>query len=368
MVLNIWRLDVDNSTFSMIDTLDMASSIIWIERYQDLGEFELYLSAEPEYVDMFTDGEIFITKADSARGMYVEKVQLTEDTENGDYLTITGRSAEVMMLWRVMPYTNFQDSEQFGRYTAERIIRDIINTWLVNNSVIFTNDNAIDFLSLEESHGWTDYTERQFTGKTVFSVVQDLCSSFGYGFRFAWTGSGFEIQLYKGTDRSYGQTDNTYVIFSPDFNNLTSSEYVKDSTNYYNSAICAGQGEGADRTVVYVYAQDTTGFKRRVFWVDARQSAGEGSAYRKQLSEQGKAAISEKKRVETFTGEVFTSGSYVYGVDYALGDKVAVENNYGIKGSARVVEITEVEDGEGYRLIPTLSEWTILPTEDNGNE
>ena len=96
-----------------------------------------------------------------------------------------------------------------------------MTTWLINDSVIFTNDNAIPFLSIEESHGWEDYTERQFTGKTVLDVLRDLCGSFAYGFRFAWTGSGFEFQLYQGTDRSFGQTENTYVIFSPDFNNLT---------------------------------------------------------------------------------------------------------------------------------------------------
>lgn len=367
MVLDIWRLDVDNSTFSKIDIIDTATSVIWIERYQDLGQFELYISALPRWVDEFANNEIFITKQGSTCAMYVESVKLTENTEEGDYLTITGRSAEVMMLWRSMPYSNFQDSQQLGRFTAERIIRDIMTTWLINDSVIFTNDNAIPFLSIEESHGWEDYTERQFTGKTVLDVLRDLCGSFAYGFRFAWTGSGFEFQLYQGTDRSFGQTENTYVIFSPDFNNLTSSEYIKDNSNYYNSAICAGQGEGAERMLVYCYPENTTGFKRRTLWVDARQSAGEGTTYRKQLKAQADGALAEHKQFESFTGEVFTEGSYRYGVDYSLGDKVAVENNYGIKGSARVVEVTEVEDAEGYRLIPTLSEWTILPTEEDDN-
>lgn len=368
MVINVWKLDVENNTFDMLASLDMASSVIWIERYQDYGQFELYISAEPEWVDMFTDGDIFLTKAGSERGMYVETIKLTEDEESGNYLTITGRSAELMMLWRAMPFSNFQDSEQFGRYTAERIIRDVMERWLINDSVIFTNDDAIDFLSIEASHGWEDYTERQFTGKTVYQVVQDLCSSFQYGFKFVWTGSGFEFQLYKGIDRSFDQTENSYVIFSPDFNNLTSSEYLRDSSDYYNSAIVAGQGEGLDRVLVFCYPQDITGFKRRTIWADARQSAGEGNTYKAQLKAQGDAVISEHRKLESFVGEVFTEGSFKYGTDYKLGDKVAVENNYGIRGSARVVEITEVEDAEGYRLIPTLSEWTILPTEEEDNE
>jgi hypothetical protein len=41
-----------------------------------------------------------------------------------------------------------------------------------------------------------------------------------------------------------------------------------------------------------------------------------------------------------------------------------VKNAYGMSASATVTEITEVEDSEGYRLVPTLSEWTITPTEE----
>ena len=50
--------------------------------------------------------------------------------------------------------------------------------------------------------------------------------------------------------------------------------------------------------------------------------------------------------------------------DYFIGDKVAVKNAYGMSASATVTEVTEVEDSEGYRLVPTLSEWTITPTEE----
>ena len=84
MVLDIWRLDVD-STFEKIDIIDTATSVIWIERYQDLGQFELYISALPRWVDEFTNNEIFITKQGSSCAMYVESVKLRRTPKEGDY-------------------------------------------------------------------------------------------------------------------------------------------------------------------------------------------------------------------------------------------------------------------------------------------
>jgi hypothetical protein len=50
---------------------------------------------------------------------------------------------------------------------------------------------------------------------------------------------------------------------------------------------------------------------------------------------------------------------YIYGVDYNLGDKVAIKNEYGVTGAATVTEMTEVEDESGYQVRPTLSEWSV---------
>ena len=367
VILQAWKLDTENNTFSHELDIDYATSIIWIQRYQDVGEFELYVRATAELIDLFKN-EIFLIRSDSTYGMYVETVKLTTSVEDGDYLTVTGRSAELMTLWRVIQLKSYTSAS----ITAEYIIRECLTTALIQSGPIFTSDNFIPFLSLETAHGWTDYVQRQFTGKRLYDIIQDLCITFGYGFRFVWNGAGFEVQLYKGTDRSYGQSENSYVIFSPAFDNLTSTEYIKDSSDYYNTAIIAGQGEGRERFTAYVFTDNNIEFKRRTLWIDARNSSknqdgGEltDNQYRKQLQEQGRAAISEHKKSESFIGEVFTQGSFQYGVDYFLGDKVAVENEYGITGNATVTEITEVEDESGYRLVPTLSDWTVNEIEED---
>ena len=353
MILYVWKLE--NDTFTKIKVIDNATSVIWVKRFNAVGNFELYIRASTELLELFT-GDIFITRDESNVGMYVEKVQLNTDSENGDYLVITGRSAECILSWRVVMRVVYSSEST----TAEYIIRNSIDKTLISD--IIPNNN-ISWLTLGEDHEWQDYITRQYTGKNVLDIVQDLCVTYNYGFEFEWNGSGFTINLYKGTDRSYDQTENTYIVFSPEFENLGNTEYIQDTMNYANGAIIGGEGEGTERKFAIVLPQGITGFNRRMIYIDARQSSSDDlteSQYTDMLIAQGKEELEQRKITTSFNGEILNYNNYTYGVDYNLGDKVSIINEYGIRGNATITEITEVEDDTGYRLIPTLSEWETV--------
>ena len=353
MILYVWKLE--NDTFTKIKVIDNATSVIWVKRFNAVGNFELYIRASTELLELFK-GDIFITRDESNVGMYVEKVQLNTDSENGDYLVITGRSAECILSWRVVMRIVYSSEST----TAEYIIRNSIDKTLISD--IIPNNN-ISWLTLGEDHEWQDYITRQYTGKNVLDIVQDLCVTYNYGFEFEWNGSGFTINLYKGTDRSYDQTDNTYIVFSPEFENLGNTEYIQDTMNYANAAIIGGEGEGTERKFAVVLPQGITGFNRRMIYIDARQSSSDDlteSQYTDMLIAQGKEELEQRKITTSFNGEILNYNNYTYGVDYNLGDKVSIINEYGIRGNATITEITEVEDDTGYKLIPTLSEWETV--------
>lgn len=359
----IYALKLNNDTFERVAVIDNATSVIWVKRFNAVGEFELYIKASDELLQLF-EGDTFLIRPDSDVGMYVEKKFLKTDEENGDYLTVSGRSVEVVMLWRIIERAVYKSSAS----TAESIIRAEFTKHLIYSSVII-NPGAIPWISIEESHGWEDYVTRQFTGKSLLDIVQDLCVTYNYGFQFHWTGSGFEFQLYKGTDRSFDQSENTFVIFSPEFENLGSTEYTFDTSNYANGAIIGGEGEGNARTFVWVMPDGVEGFKRRVIYIDARNTSSDNgelteNEYKKMLAEQAKEALELRKVTTEFNGEILNVNNYTYGVDYKLGDKVAIENAYGVRGNATITEITEVEDETGYKLVPTLSDWTVVNYEE----
>lgn len=59
------------------------------------------------------------------------------------------------------------------------------------------------------------------------------------------------------------------MIFNVDYDNVTNREFISDISEYKNTAIVAGQGEGAERRIRYV-GNENSGLERYELFVDAR--------------------------------------------------------------------------------------------------
>lgn len=357
MTLYIWKFDYEEKRFYKYTIIDNATSVIWITRFNQAGEFEIYIPASNELLSLFSEANVIITREDTDRIMICEAVKLTTDAENGDYLTITGRSIESIIGRRIVAHQTILDT------TAESGIQKLLVQNIIGSGTAMRN---ISFFKMGIMHGWQDSIERQITGKNLLDAISDICQTYNYGFKLTFdeTCENLVFDTYKGVDRSLGQNTNTHVIFSPEFENLGNTEYTADRTNYCNWVYCAGEGEGTDRKVGQVAEILEPGIGVYEKWVDARNTSsnnGEISQqdYMKMLREQASEEISLSKVIKKFGGEILNVNAYKYGVDYNLGDKVSVVNEYGIQGSATITEISEVEDETGYRLVPTLSEWNI---------
>ncbi len=53
----------------------------------------------------------------------------------------------------------------------------------------------------------------------------------------------FVFELYAGFDRSYDQTENPYVIFSPKFENIINSNYIESKASLKTVTLVGGEGE-----------------------------------------------------------------------------------------------------------------------------
>lgn len=70
------------------------------------------------------------------------------------------------------------------------------------------------------------------------------------------------------------------------------------------------------------------------------------------LFQRGQTKIEEFGIKETFEGVVFPDVTFLYKKDYDLGDVVTVENEYGISAAARITEVIESVDENGYTVLP----------------
>lgn len=350
------ELTVLNTSFEEVDVVDAFESMIWTDRYNTPGDFELYTLVDLNLLSLLQKG-YYLTKEDSEHVMVIEDRKIDTDLETGDHFTVSGRSLESILDRRIIwTQTILDGTLQNG---VERLLNEnVINPSLPERKIpnfIFekTNDSYIDGLKLSA----------QYTGDNLLEVITDICETSKIGFQITLNDQKqLVFKLYNGTDRSTDQIQNPHVIFAPDQDNMVSSNYSESDQPFKNVTLVAGEDEGvgiARRTTV---VGSVSGFERRELFTDARdiQSETEGgnkiddATYLSLLEQRGYEKLFENQRDISFEPSVDTTYEYDYGVDYFMGDIVTAENEYGVGGRARIIEYIYSEDTTGHREYPTF--------------
>lgn len=350
--------NIHDEAGTWIGMIESPTSAIWTERYNTPGEFEIYTPATQELFELLLPGRYegtaraaapietvhFITRPDRNTVMLVERIELTTDDEEDDFIRIKGRAASCLLDRRIV----WKQTSLSGRV-------DMAIYRLVRENAINPEDEARRLpLLMDAPNVLADTISAQYTGAGLLEAVKDITAAYGLGFRVVTDGRSIitlRLELYKGADKSLAQTANSPVIFSPDFENLSASAYAFDMEKYKNVALVAGEGEGTARKQA---AQgQAAGMARREMYVDARDmSTNDGEIseedYTAQLKARGEEKLAERDVAEAFGGEVDTGNTFVIGVDYDVGDIVTVVNEYGVRADARVSDVSECWDESGY--------------------
>ena len=344
-------LYVLDKSFKPIAIVDSASSVIWANRYYDTGDFEIYIRASYKNLEIFQE-EYYVKRMGCEMVGIIEKIKLTTDVENGDYLTISGRCLKSIVGRRII----WNQTNLSGK--VETILRQLINDNIINP----TNPaRAIPGMKLGPIRGFTETAEIQATGENLLEKIVEICKACGIGWRVIMDEEGqMVIDFYRGENRSYSQNVNPYVVFSPTFDNLLTTETIQDITTFKNAALVAGEGEGtAQKTVTIGTA---SGLDRRELYIEASgisSNNGEisSSQYLALLREQGNEELAAAVKTLGVSGSAETALTFKLNEDYFLGDTVAVENEYGVKANSKILEVIECEDESGASIIPTFEEW-----------
>lgn len=349
------ELYVLNRDFEIINYIDTFVSLEWVKRYFDTGDYVLNCVADMNIINSLQKRN-YLVREDDERIMIIEKINITTSAENGNTVNVSGRSIESILGRRIIwKQTNSKASE-----TVEQFVRRLVDENAINPT---DPKRKIPNLILGELKGFTEKIEKQVTGDNLLTVIKEICQAYNYGFKITMNEDGYLVfDLYKGTDRSYNQSINPYVVFSNDFDNIINTEYEYDETNISNVALIGGEGEGTDRK--YQSIGNSEGLDRYELFVDANDiSSNNGEIsltdYNNLLIERGNEKIAENTFVESYTGEVETTLTYVYKKDYDLGDIVETVNEYGMEATPRIIEIIESENENGYRVVPTFGTWEV---------
>ena len=347
-------LDENLNASSVLDTYE---SILWTDRYNKCGDFEIYTSMSDTVLSRIKQ-DYYIWTRDSEHVMIVEDIQITSDAEDGNNLIVVGRSLESVLdrriIWKQTVLSgNFQNG--IKKLLDENVISPTDESRKINNFVfVESTDPAVTSLTLEA----------QFTGDNLYEAICDLCASKDIGFKITLTDDGkFAFQLYAGADRTYDQLVNPHVVFSPSFENIINSNYLESKKSLKTVTLVAGEGEGSDRKTkeVAISSGGGSGLGRRELYTDARDISSTTdngtlteAEYNSQLEQRGRQKLADNTVTKTFEGEMETSKMFVYGEDFFMGDMVQIVNEFGIEAKARVVEMIHSQDENGIDFYPTF--------------
>lgn len=345
--MELWIL---NENFERLGIVDTATSIIWANRFRQCGDFEIYVSYSDYYLDLLREDRLVVREDDDMVGI-IESVQDGTDTENGDFLIVSGRCTRSILTRRIVWDQTTLDC------TVEDGMRQLVTDAFISPVI---EERKYENLTLAAAHGYEDTMSAQYTGDNILETLESLAAAHNYGFKITLEDGLLALDFYKGVDRSRAQSENPCVVFSEAYDNLQATTYTLNKADYKTVALVAGEGEGADRRRTIVgRSVDQSGLHRREVYVDARDvSSNDGeisdTEYMAQLAERGDTALAEAPIVQSMEGTIEPLQMYTYRKDYFLGDIVTVVNKHGVEANTQVLEIVEVWDENGYACTPTF--------------
>lgn len=356
-------LTVLDSNYEPVFVIDRFESLIWADRFNSAGDFELYMPYSKEVFDACKPG-LYASIAESDRLMIIENVTIDTDFESGNFLTISGRSLESILdrriVWSVTTIGS-GTTKRNGQTGIKKLISDaIISPSKADRKI----DNFIFEESTDEGVLRHDMNTQFPIGTNLYDAVASACIDYKIGFKVILNNDNkFVFSLYNGVDRSYAQDTLPWVVFSPEYGNTKTTSYTLSWNSYKNVCYVTGELTSDTRKPKRSITMGTVkGLDRREIWsnsssiskTDESGNTISDSKYDSLLKASGKKFMKDHGKKETFDIEIETTNQFIYGVDYNLGDFIQVSNAYNINTKARVTEFIFNEDAEGYKCYPVF--------------
>lgn len=347
------ELFVLNADFESIAVIDTYESMIWTDRYNAYGDFEIYFAMDESLLEYIKE-DYYLWLKDSEHSMIIEDIKIDADTEEGNRLIVTGRSLESILERRIIW------GQRIFSGNLQNAIQTMLNENIISPSVADRKIANFIFVPSTDSKITSLTIDNQYTGDDLYTVIKGLCEENNIGFKIVLTDDNqFAFSLYAGADRSYDQTENPYVVFSPNFENIINSNYFSSKAGYRNVTLVAGEGEGASRKITVVGS--ASGLDRRELFTDARDISSDtedgtlsDAEYIAQLRTKGLKNLADHMITTAFEGEVEVTRLFKYGEDFFIGDIVQIANEYGNENSAYISELIISNSDEGLSIYPTF--------------
>lgn len=374
-----------NKNLELVGIIDTANSTQWLERYFEVGTFEVYVQNNDEILDIVNQS-YFVTRNDSSYVGVIEHFENEDEVDTGNFLIVQGQMAESLIGRRIIRNITYLKGTLF--YVCNELLqKNLLNPVLQAGETISPRKMSCFNTVVRNELKNNPIIEIQASYENnLLEFLVDLLKSNNASIRVELADNGkFDIVIYDGTDRSYEQEENPYIVFSREYENLLSSTYSFDSKNEKNALYVGGEdnettdeGRYIDKYELPVgngVVSDIDRIESYVNASDLKQTWSEEQAdgtkveytlttdeYRKLLRARGKDNVVEPS--EEMIGNVDIT-MYIFNQDYFLGDIVTIYNEVqAMYTNKRLIGMDRVDDENGSALEPLYDDVVILPTEE----
>lgn len=374
--MEIFILD---SLLRPIDVVDTFISMIWTERWAEMGDFELVtMSTSANRKRFVFDAMLSINE--SKRVMRVETIEETIDSEKGSILKIKGRDLVSVLEQRLAITLDIIDSTISASWNLYGWIPGDLMEQMFFDICFAGNVSADDIIPFIQDTG-TLYpvdtipepsTPIEWAQKpaSLYSAIRDIANSYDLGFRLYKdpNASKLYFESYAGSDRTSVQSVLPPVIFSSDMLNLQDTTEYNDNSKQYNVIVVIYFHKDAFDNDVTTSATvsdpdlllSTNGFDRKVKTISITSIPDDIADIPAYLQQLGAEELIKSRPTGVFDGEIDKNSDFVYERDYYLGDLVEVRGNNGAAGYMRVVEQIFKDDATGQSSYPSLITKTFI--------
>lgn len=376
----------------LLGEISNYESLFFVRSFHGIGDLELRINRYKNHTDTLRKGNVIVVGNDAHKAYEIahREIEIDSDGKLTENWLIKALELKAVTSRRpTLPPDHTAQDNRSG--SAETVMKHYVSRNVVNpvdpmrkvSEIVLAPDQ------LRGSH-ITWQSRLKSLGEDLTEISQ--LSGVGWNTRVDYDLRKWVFDVVIGRNRSVNQTENSPVIFSPQFGNIRNMHYVESDLDYYNVAYVAGQGEGVDRRIIVV--GNATGLARRELYVDARDIAEETDDETPvprpeadiiaDLRRRGEQKLAEHAQESYLEAQIMTpvktvdirkethfmtqfqinetvnvtkafASSFVYEVDYDLGDIVTVQNKeWGVTLDARITEIKEIYEPGGFSLEATF--------------
>lgn len=363
-----------------------TDTLLWTERFQDLGDFELHTQAIAGVKQLLPERSM-CTLRDTNEIMWVDSHEIDASEDGPDELIVKGRSLEWILMRRIWTNAPYGKSIAMAKKYS---VRQAVEAWVWNAICNGSGDdriktsasypvanqlpNVIVTDSVPPSSDGPNQARKVQNGY-VYDQMRTFLSSGKLGIRIIRPNGTKGRKVHIDSDGTFntdsvsdiddlrfdfykGRDISDRVVFSWKAGHLDEPTYLFSSEQLMTGAFVDGDPRDHYYTDPDIVAGTNSGWNRLDGYVDGgtKDSGEDSDDFEESLEDLGlKTVRKDGAHINSIDATISPNINFKYGKDYRLGDRVAVQGQYGAHDKKWVTEFIRSQDADGEKAYPTLS-------------